>query len=278
MGAAGPARIERLGRYELISEVGRGGMGVVYRARDPLLQRTVALKTVHLLDFDDAEERRVRRDRLLREARAAAILSHPGIVKIYQIDEDQGIAYIAMEFIQGLTLADMLKKERTPKVVHVLRIIRQVADALDYAHRQGVVHRDIKPANIMIQQGGVVKITDFGIAKAAAQARTQTGMQLGTPFYMSPEQILGQTVDGRTDQYSLAVMTYQMLTGECPFSADSLPTLIYRILREQPQPDNKRLAFNPHLEAVVQKALSKQPELRFATCVDFVNALAAAAG
>lgn len=268
--------MERLGRYQLISEVGRGGMGIVYRAIDPVLQRTVALKTVRLIEFDDPDERRIHCERLLREARAAAILSHLGIVTIYQIDEQDGIPYIAMEFVEGPTLAKLLKKEPIPKRIHVFNILRQVADALDYAHKQGIVHRDIKPDNIMIQQGGVVKITDFGIAKAAASARTQTGMQLGTPFYMSPEQILGQAVDGRTDQYSLAVVAHQMLTGECPFQADSLPTLIYRILREDPEPDSPRLVnLGPKMNVALRKALSKQRENRFASCTEFVQALVA---
>ncbi len=272
MGNPGQAPLGRLGRYQLISEVGRGGMGIVYQAIDPLLERTVALKTMHLLD--DPDERRVYRERLMREAHAAAILSHTGIVTIYQVDEDNGIPYIAMEFVQGASLAALLKKVPIPKRVHVLNILRQVADALDYAHGKGVVHRDIKPDNIMIQQGGVVKITDFGIAKAAASTRTKTGLQLGTPFYMAPEQILGKTVDGRTDQYSLGVVAYQMLTGGCPFLADSLPTLIYRILQEELEPDHQRLAsLGPMVDAALRKALAKQPDDRFRTCAEFVGAL-----
>jgi serine/threonine-protein kinase len=270
--------MEQLGRYQVIAEVGRGGMGIVYHAIDPLLQRPVALKTVRLLEFEDVQERRNLRDRLLREARAAGILSHPGIVMIYQIEEDNGVAYIAMEFVQGRTLGQLLSVDRTPKRKHVFNILQQVANALDYAHSKGVIHRDIKPGNVMIQQGGVVKITDFGIAKATASVRTQTGIQVGTPFYMSPEQILGHAVDGRTDQYSLAIVAYQMLTGERPFSGDTLPTLIYRILREEPQPDNSLIAkLGEPIEAALRRAMSKQPDARYASCSEFVNSLSEAA-
>ena len=273
MGTSSQAPMGKLGRYQLISELGRGGMGVVYQAIDPLLERTVALKTLYLID--DTDERRMYSERLMREAHAAAILSHPGIVTIYQIDEDNGIPYIAMEYVQGPSLASLLKKVPIPKRIHVHNILRQVADALDYAHGKGVIHRDIKPDNIMIQQGGMVKITDFGIAKAAASSRTRTGMHLGTPFYMAPEQILGKTVDGRTDQYALGVVAYQMLTGGCPFSADSLPTLIYQILQEDLQPDNQRLAaLGPIVDVALRKALAKQPDSRFQTCAEFVHALA----
>ena len=270
--------MEQLGRFQVIAEVGRGGMGIVYQAIDPVLQRPVALKTVRLLEFEDVDERRMQRDRLLREARAAAILSHPGIVTIYQIEEDQGVAYIAMEFVEGRTLSQLLEVDPTPKKRHVFHILKQVADALDYAHGKGVVHRDIKPGNIMIQQGGVVKITDFGIAKATAGVRTQTGIQVGTPFYMSPEQILGHPVDGRADQYSLSIVAYQMLTGERPFSADTLPTLIYRILREEPRPDNNLLTtLGGPVDLALRRAMSKQPGNRFTTCTEFINCLEAAA-
>ena len=280
MDAPGQARLERLGRYQLISELGRGGMGIVYRAVDSSLERIVALKVVRTAEFDDPDERSAQRARLLREARAGAILNHPGIVTVYEINEDQGVAYIAMEFVRGAVLADLLKKQPIPKRNHVFNILRQAASALDYAHGKGVIHRDIKPANLMIQEGGVVKIMDFGIAKAAvASMQTKTGVQLGTPFYMPPEQILGKGVDGRADQYSLAVVAYQMLTGECPFSADSLPTLIYRILQEEPKPDVLRLAnVGGGMEAALGKALSKQPENRFESCTEFVSALTVASG
>jgi serine/threonine-protein kinase len=269
----------KLGPYEIIGEVGRGGMGVVYRGLDPIIQRPVALKVIRLQDFFDSEEREVQRERLFREARTAGILSHPGIVTIYQVGEDSGVAYIAMEFVDGASLSQMLAAEPRPKTKHVLAVIRQVATALDYAHTKGVVHRDIKPGNIMVQRGGMVKITDFGIAKLNSAARTRTGLRVGTPFYMSPEQIQGIAIDGRTDQYSLAVVSYQMLTGERPFSADTLPTLMYKIMNEEPQvlrTVSDKLGENVAL--ALCRGLSKKAEGRYRTCGELVSALEVACG
>jgi serine/threonine protein kinase len=253
-------------------------MGVVYRAVDPMLQRTVALKTVLLSELDDPDGRHSQRHQLLREARSAANLSHPNIVTVFEIGEANGIAYIAMEFIEGRSLAHLLRSEAIPKRKYVFPMLYQLASALDYAHSRGVVHRDIKPENVMIQVGGIVKIADFGIARASVGARTSTGVVSGTPFYMSPEQILGKAMDGRTDQYSLAVVSYQLLTGERPFTGETLPTLIYKILSEEPQPDAALIArLGGPIQTVLRRGLAKRPEDRFANCTELVKALEQAA-
>lgn len=263
----------RLGPYEVVCEVGRGGMGVVYRAIDPIIGRDVALKVIRLQDFFAEEERQSQRDRLYREARSAGILSHPGIVTIYQVGEEPSVAaYIAMEFVNGPSLDQMLKAEPRPKTRHTLAVLRQAAAALDYAHSKGVVHRDIKPANIMVAPGGVIKIADFGIAKISSVARTRTGLRVGTPFYMSPEQIQGKAVDGRSDQYSLAVVAYLMFTGRRPFSADTLPTLMYKIMNESPEAlDGFSQDLGPRLGKAMAKALSKDAAGRYRSCLEMVT-------
>ena len=269
--------MQQVGRYQIVAELGRGAMGIVYKAQDPAIGRTIAIKSIRLQDLSDEAERDRLRDRLFREAQSAGILSHPGIVTIYDIAEENGMAYIFMEFVNGPPLEKMLRHEQTPDKETLLSIFRQTAAALDYAHKKGIVHRDIKPANIMIHEDGTAKVTDFGVAKIVSQQMTQAGTILGTPSYMSPEQVQGRTISGRADQFSLAVIAYEVLTGEKPFSADYLPTLLYKIVREDPLPPQR---FNPTLgpgvETVLRKALSKNPADRYETCTDFVNALAAA--
>src|ERR1700678_4511401 len=209
-------------------------MGVVYQALDPTIGRTIAIKSIRLQDLTDAAERERLRERLVREAQSAGILSHPGIVTIYDIAEEGGLAYIFMELVNGPALDKMLKDEQTPDKETLLSILRQVAAALDYAHKKGIVHRDIKPANIMVHEDGTAKVTDFGVAKIVSQEMTLSGAMMGTPSYMSPEQVQGASVNGRADQFSLAVIAYEVLTGEKPFVAEYLPTLLYKIVREEP--------------------------------------------
>ena len=261
-----------------MGEIGRGGMGVVYRAFDPIIKRDVALKTIRLLDMADPVERRHLQDRLEREAQSAGRLTHPNIVVIYEVRYHEmrpgdSVAYIAMEYVPGRDLAELLAAHAATPAATLL-LLRQVADALDYAHRNGVVHSDIKPANLLITAEGRVKITDFGIAKISSQTMTQSGAVLGSPHYMAPEQLLGGKVDGRTDQYSLAVIAYEMLAGNRPFVADSLGSLVYRIAHEAPPsielPD-PRLA--GRVNAVLAKALAKQPDERYASCTAFLAAL-----
>lgn len=271
--------VERVGRYRILGELGRGAMGIVYRAEDPAIGRTVAVKTIRLGDFSDPAERERLRERLFREARSAGVLSHPNIVTIYDIAEENDTAYVFMEYVDGQPLEQMLVSGEPLDKQSILDVLRQTAAALDYAHQKGIVHRDIKPANIMVSVDGQAKITDFGVAKIVSQQMTQAGTILGTPNYMSPEQIQGAQVDGRSDQYSLAVIAYEMLTGEKPHSADSLPTLLFKIAKEEPLPARR---LNPTLgsevDVVLARALAKDPAQRYSTCAEFVSALAIAAG
>jgi len=270
--------MEQIGRYQIIGELGRGAMGVVFRALDPSIGRDVAIKIIRLGEVPNAEQRGKQRERLFREARSAGILSHPGIVTIYDMAEEGDVAYIAMEFVAGSTLEQILSSKEPLEPARLFSILRQTAAALDYAHRKGIVHRDIKPANIIVNEAGVAKIADFGIAKiSTAEQLTQAGLIVGTPNYMAPEQVQGKPVDGFADQYSLAVMAYEMLTGDKPFVAEHLTTLIYQIVCEPPPPAQR---LNPSLgskvEIALQKGLSKQPGARYPNCIALVDALEAA--
>jgi len=270
--------MEQIGRYQIVGELGRGAMGVVFRALDPSIGREVAIKIIRLGEVPNAEQRGKQRERLFREARSAGILSHPGIVTIYDMAEQGDVAYIAMEFVAGSTLEQILSSKEPLEPARLFSILRQTAAALDYAHRKGIVHRDIKPANIIVNDAGVAKIADFGIAKiSTADQLTQAGLIVGTPNYMAPEQVQGKPVDGYADQYSLAVMAYEMLTGDKPFIAEHLTTLIYQIVCEPPPPAQRlNPTLGPKVEAVLQKGLSKQPGARYPNCTALVDALEAA--
>ena len=256
--------IEKLGRYEVVSELGQGAMGVVYKSIDPLIDRTVAIKTINLnLSKEELADFEAR---FYREAQSAGRLNHPNIVTIHDVGKTDSVAYMAMEFLEGQELRSLLASGRPIEVERAADMAAQVAEGLAYAHEHGVVHRDIKPANIMIVRNGLVKITDFGIALMPSASRTLAGMVLGSPKYMSPEQVLGQTIDGRSDIFSLGVVLYEMLTGQSPFSGDNLNTIMYRILNETPVPpslvnENVPEAF----DAIIAKALSKRPEDRYQT-------------
>ena len=252
-------------------------MGIVYKAQDPAIGRMIAVKSIRLGELTEESERERLRERLFREAQSAGILSHPGIVTIYDIAEEDGLAYIFMELVNGPPLDKMLKAEQTPDKETLLSILRQVATALDYAHKKGIVHRDIKPANIMVHEDGTAKVTDFGVAKIVSQQMTQAGTIMGTPSYMSPEQVQGGAISGRADQFSLAVIAYEMLTGEKPFTAEYLPTLLFKIVREEPvAPQRLNATLSADVETVMRRALAKDPANRYDTCLEFVNALASA--
>src|SRR5664280_2621524 len=227
--------MDRIGRYKIVRELGRGAMGVVYHAIDPNIGRPVAIKTIHFGDHRKPEEIDRMRERLFREARSAGMLSHPGIVTIYDVEQQGELAYIAMEYVDGPTLDQVLSEAQPLGAERMFSILGQTAVALDYAHQKGIVHRDIKPANIMIAADGTAKIADFGIAKITASDQfTMTGSIVGTPHYMSPEQVQGQPVDGRSDQFSLAVIAFELLTGDKPHSGEQLTTVVYKIVAEEP--------------------------------------------
>jgi len=250
-------------------------MGVVYHAIDPNIGRPVAIKTIQLGAVRNSEEQTRLRERLFREARSAGILSHPGIVTIYDVEQQGDLAYIAMEYVDGPTLDHLLSQGAPLDPGRMFTILGQTASALDYAHSKGIVHRDIKPANIMIAADGSAKITDFGIAKITASEQfTMTGSIVGTPHYMSPEQVQGQPVDGRSDQFSLAVIAYEILTGEKPYTGEHLTTVVYKIVAEEPAAPHR---INPSLsgpiETVLRKGLAKKPDGRYRTCQEFADAL-----
>jgi serine/threonine protein kinase len=269
--------VRQIGRYQILEELGRGAMGIVYKARDPAIGRTIAIKTIHLEDLTDEVERARLRERLFREAQSAGMLSHPGIVTIYDIAEENGMAYIFMEFVNGPPLEKMLKHEQTPDKETLLSIFRQTGSALDYEHKKGIVHRDIKPANIMIHEDGTAKVTDFGVAKIVSQQMTVAGTMMGTPSYMSPEQIQGGAITGGADQFALAVIAYEVLSGEKPFTADYMPTLLFKIVREEAlSVDRLNPTLGPQVDEVLRRAMMKNSKDRYETCTMFVNALAAA--
>src|SRR6185312_2192239 len=248
---------------------------VVYHAIDPNIGRPVAIKTIQLGVGRKPEEQERLRERLFREARSAGILSHPGIVTIYDVEHQGEVAYIAMEYVDGPTLDQVLSEQPPIAPAKLFSILSQTAVALDYAHQKGIVHRDIKPANIMIAADGTSKITDFGIAKiTASEQLTMTGSIVGTPHYMSPEQVQGQPVDGRSDQFSLAVIAYEMLTGEKPYTGEHLTTVVYKIVAEEPAPPHR---LNPSLtlaiESVLRRGLAKRPEGRYRACQEFTQSL-----
>jgi CHASE2 domain-containing sensor protein len=272
-GAARPT----LGRYEIEKELGRGAMGTVFLGKDPKINRFVAIKTLHL-DGADPEMIAAVKERFFREAESAGRLNHPNIVTIHDAGEEQELGYIAMEVLDGKDLKEWCRKDTLLPVKQVLGIVADVAEALDYAHSQDVVHRDIKPANIMMQKDGTVKVTDFGIARITTSSKTQTGVMLGTPSYMSPEQITSTKVDGRADIFSLGVVLFEMLTGEKPFQSDNAATLMFQIAKE---PHPPILKVRPDLpaacEAIIDRALQKDAAQRYQRAMEMAQALRACA-
>ncbi len=261
---------ERIGRYEIVAEIGRGAMGSVFKARDPMVGRIVALKTIHsaALAGDQSLEYRAR---FQREARASGVLAHPGIVPVFDVGEDEGAPFLVMEFVDGRTLADAMKKSERFSLDRVCDIGQQIAEALGYAHRQGVIHRDIKPANVLLTSREIYgserpRITDFGIAKLAASEITTHGQLLGTPSFMPPEQFTGTPVDGRADLFSLGVILYSLATGEQPFAGETMTAVSYKVVYTEPIPPSKlNPAISPRLQAAILKCLAKNPAERFQT-------------
>jgi len=265
----------RLGRYQIIDQLGKGAMGVVYRARDPMINREVALKTIPLADEFEGDELEQARAKFFREAEMAGRLSHPHIVTIFDAGECDGTAYIAMELLRGVHLVEYTDPVRLLPPAIAMEVVARLAGALHYAHEQSVVHRDIKPANIMFDAAtGELKITDFGIARLTDSGRTRTGLVLGTPSFMSPEQLQGRPVTGRSDLFSLGVTLYQMLAGQLPFRADSMPALMLKIAHEAHPPIRTlRPGLADGLDAFFDQALAKDPAARFASGAAFAQAL-----
>ncbi len=261
---------EVIGRYQIIEELGRGAMGSVFKARDPAVGRIVALKTIHSSALNGAQSEEYRA-RFYREARASGVLAHPGIVPVFDVGEHEAAPFLVMEFVEGRTLADAIKKGERFTLDRVCEIGQQLGEALGYAHRQGVIHRDIKPANILMTSREVYgserpRITDFGIAKLAASEITTTGQLLGTPSYMPPEQFTGTPIDGRADLFSLGVILYGLATGEQPFPGETMTAVSYKVVHTEPVPPAKlNLAIPARLEAAILKCLAKNPAERYQT-------------
>ncbi|HRD98531.1 MAG TPA: serine/threonine-protein kinase, partial [Rubrivivax sp.] len=268
--------LETLGRYRLVRILGRGAMGVVYEAQDERLGRTVAIKTVLRNHLDNETTAQDYAARFVREAQAAARLSHPNIVTVYDFGEHDDLSYIVMEFVSGRELAELFRSGHRFTLPQALQIMAELLDALAYAHAQGVVHRDVKPANVLVDQAGHVKLADFGVARISSggQDRTMPGTMVGTPSYMSPEQILGQPVGSRTDIFAAGVVLYQFLTGRQPFEGQGMFDVQRRILQEEPTPPSRVFAgLPPVLDGIVLRALAKQPENRYETAAAFAQDL-----
>jgi class 3 adenylate cyclase/tRNA A-37 threonylcarbamoyl transferase component Bud32 len=264
---------DQLGKYELKREIGRGAMGVVYEAWDPMIERRVAIKTIRQDQLDSSEAEEILA-RFQREAKAAGKLSHPNIVAVYEFGQEAGMYYIAMEFMDGRELKDFFDKHERFPLTEVVRLMGQLLEALDLAGSKGIVHRDIKPANLFICPDGTLKVADFGIARIESSQLTQTGAAIGTPTYMSPEQLLGQPVDGRSDLFSAGVVLYQFLTGEKPFTGERATTVITKVLSENPAPPSSLdLTLPASFDAPTRKALAKKPDDRFQSGKEFAEAL-----
>ena len=266
-----------LGRYEIRGVLGSGAMALVLDGWDPVIGRRAAIKTIRRDQLETAEADEVV-ERFKREAQAAGRLNHPNIVSVYEYGEDQGIAYIAMEFIKGRELKDYFDKNERFPIADVVRLMTQILGALEAAHKNGVIHRDIKPGNIYVLEDGSAKVTDFGIARVESSNLTQVGIVLGTPPYMSPEQFMGQTLDGRSDLFSAGTIFYQFLTGEKPFGGNQAATIMHKVLEvDPPAPSLLNVQVPKAFDGVLRKALAKRPDDRYSTAREFADAINAAA-
>ena len=266
--------LTKAGRYDLREELGRGAMGVVFHGFDPTIGRDVAVKTLRLSEAGTGLSREELIGRFQTEARAAGLLTHPNIVVVFDAGEEDGLFYITMEFVEGRSLQSLIDAHQPFPVPRVLKLMEQVCSALDFAHQHNVVHRDIKPANLMLTSDDIVKITDFGTAKILQFGTAQTAHVMGTPSYMSPEQVKGKPVDGRSDIFSLGVILYELMTGEKPFPGQNITTVIYKIINEEPIPPRSLdSSIHPGLSAVISRALAKDPAARYQSCHELLSAL-----
>ncbi len=267
--------VTKAGRYEIVGELGRGAMGVVYKAMDPVIGRTVAVKTIRLSEEGTGLSRPELLTRFQTEARAAGLLTHPNIVVVFDAGEEDGLYYITMELVEGKSLQALLDDGHGFPLPRTLRIMEQTCSALQFAHERNVIHRDIKPANLMLTADDTVKVTDFGTAKILQFGTVQqTAHVMGTPSYMSPEQVKGRAVDGRSDIFSLGVMLYEMVTGEKPFPGQNITTVIYKIVNEDPVPPRQiNPSIHPGISAVVMRALEKEPDQRYQSCREMLEDL-----
>lgn len=255
---------KKLGRYEIVSPLGKGAMGIVYEGFDPTIKRRVAIKTARRELMSDTEHAEELLARFIREAQAAGALNHPNLVTVLDVGEEEGTFFIAMEFLEGEDLGKVLKRTKRIDPAQAVEICATVCDALDHAHEKGIVHRDIKPSNVVMLSDGRVKITDFGIAYLSDTTLTKDGTLIGTPYYMSPEQFTGQKVDGRADLFSVGVMLYEMITGEKPFQGEALTTVMHHVLESEPIPPHKlNVLLEECTTQVVMKALCKKPSQRY---------------
>ena len=269
---------DKIDKYEVLGELGRGAMGTVYKARDPVLDRLVAVKMMS----DELVIEEEMRGRFNAEAKSAARLQHPNIVTVFDFGElgEEGVPYIVMELLDGVSLSQAMEEGRPARLEDKVRIVTQVCRGLDFAHKRGVIHRDIKPGNIQVLPSGIAKVLDFGIANAEGSGvKTKTGLVMGTPNYMAPEQISGESVDHRADMWAVGVILYELLTGERPFTAPTVPGLVYRIVHASPPAlDARKLGLPDKLVHVVQRVLTKNPDGRFLDLAQMAKALDAVVG
>lgn len=266
--------MKKIGKYKILGILGKGGMGIVYKALDPDIEREVAIKTIRFDTLTDGSEKDDLMARFMREARAAGKLAHPNIVTIYDVGREQDVTYIVMQYVEGQNLQGLVYSGKKFSCQEIIELMRPICDSLDYAHENGIVHRDIKPANIMIDKSGKPFLADFGVARIETSTMTQAGTTVGTLSYMSPEQIQGQTVDGRSDIFALGVILYELLSGKKPFFGDNISTIVYKIVHEEPQRITEvNQALPRGYELVIKKALAKNPEDRYQTCQQLVSDL-----
>jgi serine/threonine protein kinase len=261
--------MEKIGKYQIIDILGKGAMGIVYRALDPDIDREVAIKTIRFDLISEESERNELMLRFVREAKAAGKMVHPNIITIFDVGKQEDMTYIVMQYIQGKSLQNLIASNKRFSSREIVRLMVQLCDALDYAHRHGIVHRDIKPANILLDIHNKPHVVDFGVARVEMSTMTQTGATIGTPSYMSPEQVMGKKIDKRSDIFSLGAILYELITGQRPFQGESITTVIYKIVNEEiPSPSVAQKGLSEDFEPIIYKALAKTPENRYRSCAE----------